>query len=170
MKPQTKKLLSISILVILIALAVYYGIENYENFKELTFANSYLIWFLIPLVLLNILVTGFMNTEALKPLGLNLRSWNVFQLANVTSFYNFITPFRGGMGVRAVYLKKKHNFSYSNFFATLAASFILIFLVASIFGIRKNSFPSASLSILPPFRSMNCFANLRLTLANSGKL
>ena len=39
------------------------------------------------------------------------------------------------MAVRAVYLKKKHKFAYVDFLATLSASYILIFLVASFMGL-----------------------------------
>ena len=56
-------------------------------------------------------------------------------LAIMAGFYNLITPFRGGMAARAFYLKQKHEFSYTHFLATLAASYVLIFLVASVLGL-----------------------------------
>jgi uncharacterized protein (TIRG00374 family) len=93
---------------------------------------------LLPLILLfiiNYLFVGIITKNLLQPLNVKLSFIEAFKLSIVTGFYNLITPFRGGMAVRAVYLKKKHNFTYTNFLATLAASYILIFLVASILGL-----------------------------------
>src|SRR3989344_746916 len=39
------------------------------------------------------------------------------------------------MAVRGIYLNKKYGFSYTNFLATLAASYILTFFIAAILGL-----------------------------------
>ena len=66
-------------------------------------------------------------------LRLKFKEW--FGLGIITNFYNFITPFRGGMAARAVYLKKKHGFAIIHFLATLSAIYIIIFFVGSLAGL-----------------------------------
>jgi uncharacterized membrane protein YbhN (UPF0104 family) len=51
---------------------------------------------------------------------------------------NYLIPFRGGFATRAVYLKKRYKFAYTDFLATLAASYIIIFLVAGVFGLAST--------------------------------
>ena len=86
----------------------------------------------------------------LKPLSVFLKNGESFAISIVTGFYNLITPFRGGMAVRAVYLKKKHSFPYTNFLATLGASYVLIFLVSGILGLISTYFIYKSSSSFSP--------------------
>lgn len=130
-----RKILSYLIFLILLALAINYFINNLSLFKSLTIVSPWLFIFLIVLFLINYVSLGFLNIYLLSPLNVCLRVFESFQLSIVGGFYNLITPFRGGMAARAVYLKKKHNFTYTNFLATLAASYVLIFLVAGIIGL-----------------------------------
>ena len=134
MKPIYKKLLSIAIFLALLALALNYLIKNIDEFKEISLQNP---WLLIPiafLFILNYFFIGFMLDVLMGSFKVKMSLKESFQLSIVTGFYNLITPFRGGMAARAVYLKKKYKFSYTNFLATLAASYVLIFLVASVIG------------------------------------
>jgi uncharacterized membrane protein YbhN (UPF0104 family) len=45
---------------------------------------------------------------------------------------NYFTPFRGGLGFRAVYLKKKFDFPYSRFLSTLSGNYIIVLFVHSL--------------------------------------
>lgn len=77
-----------------------------------------------------------MVTDALVSIfGIKLKFKEWFGLSVVTSFYNMITPFRGGMAARAVYLKEKHKFPYTDFLSSLAGTYVINFLVASFLGL-----------------------------------
>ena len=52
-------------------------------------------------------------------------------LAVLTTAVNTLVPFQGGAGVRAVYLKRRHGFSYSSFLATLYGYQVLRVLVCA---------------------------------------
>jgi len=78
---------------------------------------------------------AILNNVLLKALKVVMSLGESFLLSVVTGFYNLITPFRGGMAVRAVYLKKKYDFAYVHFLASLSAVYVLTFLVASFLGI-----------------------------------
>jgi uncharacterized membrane protein YbhN (UPF0104 family) len=56
-------------------------------------------------------------------------------LSIVTGFYNLITPAKGGMIIRAAYLKTKHKLTYTNFLASLAGMYVIAFFVGSLLGL-----------------------------------
>lgn len=135
MKASTKNILSIAIIIITLFLAFFYIIKNFDDFKQMTLINP--LW-LIPLILLfliNYFFIGLQTKVLLEPLGVKLKQKEAYMLSIITGFYNLITPARGGMGVRAIYLKKKHGFSFTNFFSSLAGMYVITFLVGSFFGL-----------------------------------
>ena len=135
MKPHHKKILSVGILLVLIVLLVHYVLKNAGEFSQLKVVSPKLLVILLALMVLNYLFIGLGTRILLKPLGVKLGVGEAFALSLVTGFYNLITPFHGGMAIRALYLKKKHRFSYTNFISALSASYVLVFFVISILGI-----------------------------------
>jgi uncharacterized protein (TIRG00374 family) len=97
--------------------------------------NAWLIVLLVVFFAVNLFFTSMINLELLKPLGVRIRQGESFGLSVVTGFYNLITPFRGGMAARAVYLKKKYDFAYVHFLATLSAVYVLVFMVSASLGL-----------------------------------
>lgn len=132
---RVKNITSISILVVLVGLFIIYIKNNISNFQALSFVSPYLILILILLVLTRQALNSIITKNLLYPLGISLRKGEAFALSIVTGFYNLITPFRGGAVTRAIYLKKKHAFSYTNFLASLAGMYVITFLIASSVGI-----------------------------------
>lgn len=132
---KKKNIISVIVLLLLLAFAIYYFNKNFQDFKDLSIENPLLIIPIVVVLLLSFYNLGQQNKELLKPFNVLLGYGEAFSLAVVTRFYNLITPFRGGMAARAVYLKKKHNFAYVHFLATLSAIYVLVFLVASFLGI-----------------------------------
>ena len=135
MTPKHKTIASLSVLIILIAAALYYILKNIGQFKKISLIHPL---FLIPLIiifLLGYICVALITKSLLYPLKINLTDKEAYALSIITGFYNLITPFRGGALVRAIYLKKRYNFAYTKFISTLSASYILIFIVASLIGI-----------------------------------
>ena len=119
----------------MIAWLGHYSISNYEQFREVSFVNLWLLIVIAIIFIIGYIPGSIINYYTFLPLGLRLKAMEGYGLAIITGFYNLITPFRGGMAVRAIYLKKKYRFTYTNFLATLAASYVLIFFVASLLGL-----------------------------------
>ncbi|MBT3409029.1 flippase-like domain-containing protein [Candidatus Woesearchaeota archaeon] len=132
---KTKNLISGAVLILIITYLIYHIKNNLQNFKQLTITNPLYLIPLIILFLLFLYLNGMMLKTLMKPFQIKLKNNEAFGLAIVTNFYNLITPFRGGAAARAIYLKKKHDFPYVHFLATLSAIYILIFLVSSLTGI-----------------------------------
>ncbi|MEM3067678.1 MAG: lysylphosphatidylglycerol synthase transmembrane domain-containing protein [Thermoplasmata archaeon] len=135
MLKNRKQIFGLAILLILIVWLGVYLYQHSEDFKQLSLVSPKLIFALIIIFLINYLITGIMTIELLRPLHIRLGIKEAFSISLMTGFYNLITPFRGGIAARALYLNKKHSFSYSDFMAALSANYILVFLVASIIGI-----------------------------------
>jgi uncharacterized protein (TIRG00374 family) len=132
---KTKNIISGAVLLLTITYLVYYIKNNLQSFKQLTITNP---MYLIPLLiffLLFLYLNGIMLKTLMKPFKIKIKNREAFGLAAITNFYNLITPFKGGAAARAIYLKKKHDFPYINFLATISAIYILIFLVSSLTGI-----------------------------------
>jgi glycosyltransferase 2 family protein len=132
---KTKNLISGTILLLIIIYLIYYINNNLQNFKQLTITNPLYLIPLIVILFIFLYSNGIMLKFLMKPFQIKLKNNEAFGLAIITNFYNLITPFRGGAAARAIYLKKKHDFPYVNFLATLSAIYILIFLVSSLIGI-----------------------------------
>jgi len=135
MKPTYKKLLSFSVLIVLVVLLARYVMSNIDSFSQVSFVNPGLFFFLLLILLVSYIPVSVNTYALLLPLGVRLQKMESFFLSIVTGFYNLFTPFRGGMAIRAMYLKKKHKLSYTRFLSSLAASYVLAFFVAAIMGL-----------------------------------
>lgn len=132
---KIKKLFSTAFLITIASAFIYYILSHISDFKQIALINPLWLVPLILLFLLNYYFLGIQTKNLLLPLGVKLKNLEVYMLSIVTGFYNLITPAHGGMAVRAVYLKKKHNFSYTLFLSSLAGIYAISFLVASLFGL-----------------------------------
>jgi len=190
MKLNLKKLLSISILLILSIWIVIFILLNIEEFKELTLTSPWLILILAGLFFIEYILVGMSIKVLLRPLFIDLGFAESSAVSFMTSFYNLITPFKGGFAARAVYLNRKHRFSYTDFVAAISANYIILFFTAGILGVivtsilfaTKNTFQTAifflflliiliSLSLIFFYRlipyTKNKFLNYFIAIINS---
>ncbi len=138
MKTQIKTSLSIGILISIVTLFIYYIIKHISDFKQLSLVNPFYLVILLALFIFTYFLISLVTKNLLKPLGVRLKNFEAFALSIVTGFYNLITPFRGGMATRAIYLKKKHDFSYTEFLSSLAGMYVIAFLIASFLGLLST--------------------------------
>jgi len=135
MKPTTKKIISISILILIVALFIYYIKNHISDFSQIKLINPFWLIPLILLFLLSYYFTGLQTKHLLIPLGIKLKGFEAFAISIITGFYNIITPTHGGMVIRALYLKKKHGFSYTNFLSSLTGIYVINFLIGALLGL-----------------------------------
>jgi uncharacterized membrane protein YbhN (UPF0104 family) len=118
--------------MILIAVAFgRYVSRNLDGFRQLSFANPWLVLIVVLLQVLFLINNGLALKIFLTPFSINLKAREWFGLSAITSFGNYFIPGIGGAASRAVYLKKKYEFPYSKFLGNLAGNYILVFLVNS---------------------------------------
>ena len=140
MTPKLKTPLSIFVMIVLAGLLAYYIYNHLSDFKTLfslafTPANILFLVLFVLISISNIFSNGILLDILTSAFGIKLKLRESFGLAMITRFYNYITPFHGGMAARAVYLKKKHKFPYVHFLATLSAIYVIIFLIGSLSGL-----------------------------------
>ena len=135
MKSRLKKKLSFGVLALFIGWTVYYVRSHFDEFKIIFNLSLPSIVVLSVLVISDSAVSGLFTKEILQydKIRLSFREW--YGLSVISIFWNIVLPFRGGAGVRAVYLKKMYHFSYPSFVATLAALYFITFFVNSIIGV-----------------------------------
>lgn len=94
---------------------------------------------LLPLVFITLLhiISLYNNGIALKLLALpfKIKLKNYFLLSIASTFFNLITPFKGGAGIRAIYMKKRYQLKYSEFAAALFGNYVIISLVTALLGL-----------------------------------
>lgn len=134
-KVALKKIFSFTILIVLIAFFINYLYNHLHDFKQLEFVNPWLILILMIITLIFSINNGLITKFLLQPFKIRLKFKEWFGLSVTTTFYNLITPFKGGAISRALYLNVKHNFSYSHFVSTLSGSYVVIVLTAVLTGI-----------------------------------
>jgi len=127
-----QKAFSLLLLFLFFILGFFYVKSNLKEIINIKIFSyfSLLIIFLLSFILL--VSRGFILNYLLKAFDIKLKPWEFIGLSAITSMGNYLTPFRGGAGAKAVYLKKKYGLQYSLFLSTLAATYIIIFSINSL--------------------------------------
>jgi len=133
-KEFARKFISYTILAIILSFFVYYIYTHFSDFKALLNINPLWIFPIAIIFLCSTVVNGVIFKTIMIPFHVTLKPKEWYGLSIVTSFYNLITPFRGGAVARAVYLKKHHSFSYTNFIATMLGVYVIQFFIITLVG------------------------------------
>ncbi len=134
MKPILKNIFYITFILILIVLFLLLIVNNKEDITRLTEIKPAYIFIIVVLILLELYINGLLLNIMTLPFNikLSIREW--LNLAVITTLGNYLTFFKGGSSTKAVYLKKKHNLNFSDFFASNAASYIISIFIYGIIG------------------------------------
>jgi len=124
-----KKLIMLFFTVLVFVFLSYYLFSNRETFSYLGRLDLFEIFLVVGLIILFQLSNALFLIEIVRPFGVKLQRPVLLTFAS--SFLNLVTPFRGGAGFRAVYLKKKYNLNYTDFLSSLFGNYIVIFLSSS---------------------------------------
>lgn len=87
--------------------------------------------FLFGLSTVKLASMGLFTRIIVASLGVDLGFLEWFGLSAMSAMGNYLTPFRGGAAVRAVYLKSRHDLSYARFLSTLSMLYVLTFATSA---------------------------------------
>jgi len=73
----------------------------------------------------------FKNTISIFDLNLPFKEW--FGLTITNTMYNYLLPARGGIALRALYMKNNYRFSYSQYISLTAGTYIISLFTAAFF-------------------------------------
>lgn len=93
---------------------------------------------LFSLAAAKLISTGAFTKIIVYSMGINLGFLEWFGLSAISAMGNYLTPFRGGAAVRAVYLKSRHDLSYSLFLSTLSILYVLTFATSAALGLLAS--------------------------------
>lgn len=130
-----KKIFPTLITAAIFGLIVWYFINNQEAFDELLHIPVSLLVLLVVLKIVRIFNSGQFTKATIDAFNNKIPAKESFYIALISSMGNFFGPFLGGASVRAVYLKKKYKFSYTDFASTLSGFYFITFIVYSFLGL-----------------------------------
>lgn len=154
---KKKLIVSNTLFVVFLAIFLYYFTRNYADFRALFNLNIYTLVTILILLVISIYINGQFNRHALTVFNKHISRSEGFKVALLTSVGNYFGPFLGGVGIRAVYLKKKFNLAYSDFLSTVYAYYLIVFLTSAVCGLlslallKNNSSENGYYLLLPFF-------------------
>ena len=134
-KRALRPLISVLILSVFIIWAVWYAVNHWRDFSlmlDVAWFNLLGLYLIFAGILL---INGLYSKYVLEAFGIELRKTEWIFLSIASTATNYVTFFRGGAGVRAFYLKTRHQFSFTDFLSTLSAMYIMYFLINGVLGL-----------------------------------
>jgi len=127
-----RRIVSAMIIVGFLAWAGWYVYSNVESFSQI--ANvSWSDGVILILAFLAIMVcNGIFISIVTEAFQIRLHSQEWLSLSFASSFANYFLPFRGGAGMRALYMFRLHGFPITEFVSTLSIMYLMHIVVNGI--------------------------------------
>ena len=131
-----KKYIANVIGVIIIVFFVWYIISNQNMFGSLKNINWQYMILMIFIEIVLFLINSYLDQSMIHRFDSNVSFFDCYLLAYANNFLNKILPtIGGGATFRAVYLKKKYQFPYSQFVSTITGLYVISFFSTSLIGL-----------------------------------
>lgn len=116
-------------IIVGLILYLYQKREEFEIFFQIDPLYLFLlfIFHIVPFYILGLI---FKVNISLFNLKLNFIEWFGITISN--TMFNYILPFWGGAATKALYMKKKYNFSYANYTSYLSGFYLINFTISSL--------------------------------------
>lgn len=153
--------------VIFLCIAGYYVWLKQDEFLELGWPSPVAVLLVAAAFVVNVALVSVYNFITARRLGAPLTLSESFMLSAVVAAGNFVLPVKAGTGLRALYMKRVHNFPIS-YFASGAVIFFMVTVfsmslaaVCLLFAIYlKLGYFRVDLSILFPFVMIASFVGI----------
>lgn len=119
----------------ILALGAAYFVHHMDDFRLITTLAVAPVIVVVICKLVLVVLQAIPLMWLTEPYGVRLTWLQAFGLSRATMFASLFLPFPGGASVKAVYLKKFHDFKYGSFIAAMSISGIIKIMVISLFGI-----------------------------------
>jgi uncharacterized membrane protein YbhN (UPF0104 family) len=132
---RRRALASLGVLAAMLAAAAWFVHRHWAEFSGLRIVEPRALLPLAALLPLVIATNGLQLRYLVRPFGVRLTALEWYGLAAITTFYNTLTPFRGGMLAKAAYLHRCHRLGLSGFLSVTAGTSIVNLCVAGLLGL-----------------------------------
>lgn len=122
----------IALTMMFVVLGLAYLALRWEEFSNLHWPSAFALAAVSSAFVCNLWLGSWFNVVAARKLGADISGLDSFAISSVTSAINFVLPLRAGAGMRAIYMKRKYQLSYSYFASTLAVFSLANLLIAAI--------------------------------------
>jgi len=125
----------IALTFVVMGLFVWYFLDNIESFSPILDIKLPLLLLVAVANVLPMVGNGLFLKFIVEPFGKRLTHRESLYVSVLSSIGNFFAPAGGGLGLRAVYLKKKHQLSYTDYLSTLSGNYVIVFFCISLIGL-----------------------------------
>ncbi len=130
-----RRTLSLVLVCLFLTVAVYYLGQHSEELARLKAASPTCLALVALLFIANTCCRGFFSLFVLRALNVRLSVAECLCLSFSSTMSNLLLPLRAGAGLRALYLKRFHEFPYTLFLSTMAALVVFFTFVQSLLGL-----------------------------------
>lgn len=123
--------------IVVLGIFIIYFILNKDSFKPLLDMKPLLLIGSFVCYIAILLCNGLFMKYILESFDKQLSVHESTRVSLLSSLGNFFASSGAGLGFRAVYLKKKHGLSYSDYMATMYGNYLLIFIVSALLGVTS---------------------------------
>lgn len=134
-RSRARVILSAAILLVFFGWLVYHIYSHREDFGQIFSVPLKTLVFLYLLYIVALFLSGLFTKYVTDAFSVRLTVFESFVLSIGTSAANYLAFFRGGAGVRAIYLKLRHGFSFTDFLSSLMILSVLQLFVSSLLGL-----------------------------------
>ncbi|HUT70499.1 MAG TPA: lysylphosphatidylglycerol synthase transmembrane domain-containing protein [Desulfatiglandales bacterium] len=135
MRIESRKALSLAALFFFVVWIILYIRGHGSEFGDILNLSLMLVAALCFVLLIDSIVLGLFTKVLMQYLNIRLKFNEWYGLSLVSNLWNYIIPFQGGAGARAIYLKKVHNFAIPHFLGTMLALYFISFFVNAVIGL-----------------------------------
>jgi len=130
-----RRIFPLLLVALIVAWGAWYVASHSEELEEVESIAPGWLLLLLTLATIKIGCMGLFTKFVVSALGIELGFVEWFGITAMSAMANYLTPFRGGAAVRAVYLKLHHGLPYSFFVSTLSALYLLSFATSAVLGL-----------------------------------
>lgn len=134
MESRLRNKLTALLLLFIIGPCIMYMATYTEPIEIVKEINPEDIFIMAVLSSLLLLFNGIILKVLLRPFNIRLSLSESFGITSLTAMANYFIVFGGGALGKALYLKRRHDFPYSAFLASMSATGLLDLVLASILG------------------------------------
>ncbi len=114
---------------------VWYVRNHWEHFRVIADVRPAYLLLMCAVFIPRMVCNGLFTRIAMLAYGVKLPAREWLGLAFLTAFFNQVLPLRAGAGLRAAYLRARHDFPLTYFVSTFSAMYIIMFLVYALLGL-----------------------------------
>lgn len=164
-----RRIVSVTIVAGFLGWAGWYVYSNAESFSQLAEVSWMDGAILISAFLTIMVCNGIFISIVTEAFKIRLHSQEWLSLSFASSFANYFLPFKGGAGMRALYMNRLHGFPITEFVSTLSIMYLMHIVVNGVLAligmmlIVANEGP-ANISLLIFFAVISLFGILVMAI------